>query len=121
MPEFDLPVGGSHLAGNMILDTSEAKPQVDIELISKLIQLDDFEGLSQVLPDTKKDVTGEPEDAGQDDKEADKQSDQPTSEQKIKLLSREVLSSFDSSILLQTEQVLSGKIVWARRLSEDKC
>lgn len=109
MPEFDLQVGGSHLAGNMILDTSGAKPQVDIELISKLIQLDDFEGLSQVLPDTKKDVTGEPEDAGQDDKEADKQSDQPTSEQKIKLLSREVLSSFDSSILLQTEQVLSGK------------
>lgn len=109
MPELSLQVGDSLLAGNMSLDVSGTKPQMNMEFISELIQLDDFEGLAEVLPETKNGDTDESENAGEDNEKGESQPDGQTTEQKKNLLSKEILSSFDANLLVKAEQVLSGE------------
>ncbi len=100
MNELNFKVGDSLLVGNMNLDASGTKPEVNLEFISERIQLDDFEGLAQVLPDTGKEGTA---DSGED-----KDPEEQSGGQKKNLLSKEVLSSIDGTMLAKAEQVLSG-------------
>lgn len=103
MPELDLRVGESRLAGKMNLNPSAETPEVNIELISDVIQINDFSGLKSLFAESKTD--GAEEKGGTvlaDETVAD------TSEKK-KILSREILSSFNAHLLVKAEEVISGE------------
>jgi len=103
LPNLAITIGGSDLTGNMRLDESGEKPEVRIQLISKVLQLDDFE-LGDWDPDGKN-GTGEKE---------KKSVEQPVVEETKKailppFLSPESLSRFNGTVSIEMAEVLSGK------------
>ena len=117
MPKLRLSVGKSNLNGRMNLAMSKAKPALDIELISDLIRLEDFDSLKK-KEKAGNSVSGEK--AGNDaDKvttavkpneiadqalkaeQAAKSSDSATKS----LISYEVLNALDANIKVQSKQV----------------
>jgi uncharacterized protein involved in outer membrane biogenesis len=109
MPELDLQVGESSLAGNMSLDPSKETVEVNIELISELIRIDDFAGIMKALPGTSKDDTAESETTVPQDEEISETSKQPPAKERQNLLSKEVLSSFNADLLVKAKEVTSGE------------
>ncbi len=87
-----LQSGASQLSGNMQLDMSGEQPDLRIELVSKLIQLDDFSGMKTPqqeplrIPETGEDA-----------------------EQPRDLLSYDILRALNAEITIQAQQVLSGE------------
>ena len=102
-------VGESHLAGSLKLNTSQARPRLDISLVSKLIQLDDFDtGKPEEAP------AEQPEGAADAEKVVPEQASEEAAEElqsgDIKnLLSYEVLSAFDADIKIEAQEVKSGE------------
>jgi uncharacterized protein involved in outer membrane biogenesis len=106
---LDVQVGDSKLDGSLRLDMTPAKPKLDIAMVSKLIQIDDF--------DTgKTDETGEPPVDGEDDaasaesekpEEAEASAEEPVGERR-QLLSYEVLNAFDADVKIEAQEVMSG-------------
>jgi uncharacterized protein involved in outer membrane biogenesis len=100
LSKLDLKVGGSDLKGSMQLNTTLDKPSLNVELISRLIRVEDFYSGEKGKHDTEVqseagDKTNIPEqDAADDYRE---------------LLSHEVLNSLDAVIHVEARQVTSGK------------
>jgi uncharacterized protein involved in outer membrane biogenesis len=93
---IDVTVGKSQLEGRLRLNTALDKPKLDVELLSKLIRVDDF-----YFPDPGKATVGEETDegatvnlAGEDDSR--------------KLISHEVLNKLDAEIHVEARRVTSG-------------
>jgi len=102
-------VGDTRLKGNLKLDTSLEKPKLDISLVSRLIQLDDFdtgEPEEATAKQTTGDVDTKKETPGQTTAEA---AEEQHTEDIRNLLSYEVLSVFDADIKIETQEVRSGK------------
>jgi len=104
LSSLNLKIGRSNLDGRFHLNLSQAKPKVEVSLISDLIQLDDF-------------PTGKPgqSEAGQpEDKNENESTENPTGEEVPpeedgkKWLSYEVLNGLDAQINIAAKQVLSG-------------
>lgn len=102
-------VGDSHLHGQLKLSALKNKPKLDISLVSKLIQLDDFDTGQQ-----QQAATEQPE-SETDSKQApytnipDAVTKAQQSGDTKKLLSYEVLSAFDADIRIEAQDVRSGK------------
>jgi len=109
MPELDIQVGESRLAGMMSLDPSKEIPEAKIELISELIQLDDFSEIMNALSDSKTDDTPETEETVSEDEPEIEISEQQPAEERKNLLSREVLRSFNADLLIEAKEVTSGE------------
>ncbi len=99
-----IQVGNSDLAGKMSLNESGEKPEIMIQLVSKVLQLDDF-ALGEWDPEGKKET-------GKNEK---KPEEQPAAEKETKtatvpsFLSPESLSRFNGTLSIEMAQVLSGK------------
>lgn len=102
LPQLDLKVGESGFAGKMSLDTSAEIPQVDIELISDLIRIDDFEAIMEASDDNSPDTEGE-------DETTSETTDEKREKRGRNLLSKEVLSSFNADLLVKAQKVTSGE------------
>jgi len=92
--EFEMRIGQSDLTGNAVLSTTGAKPDLNIELGTRTLQIDDFDvgEWSAVEPEN-------PQPKEEELAEAD-----------IKmLLSPEVMQSMDASLAVNVNEVLSGK------------
>jgi uncharacterized protein involved in outer membrane biogenesis len=109
LSNLDLQVGESRLEGKMSLDASEEKPEVNIELISKLLRIDDFDAINKT-PDETSEITQRPasdETENADENVAEK-TDKKGKNGERNLLSRDVLSSFNAELLVKAEKVTSG-------------
>lgn len=104
-----LEVGDSRLDGKLKLTTSQAKPKLDISLISELIQLDDFD------TGKKQQAAAEPaeDETGSKEKMSEQAIEEVAEEQSVsnrkKLLSYEVLNAFDAEIKIEAQDVRSGE------------
>lgn len=102
-----LKVGMSSLDGDFKLDLSQAKPKLDISLLSALLQMDDFRtGQTEKRDQTN---TEEVEEQNTTASKSEAPVVEPTQNEPRSLLSYEVLNAFDASIAVTAEQVLGGK------------
>lgn len=109
LSQMKIKVGTSDLAGRMVLNTEGDKLQIESELTSNLLQIDDF-ALGQWSPERKTDQLKESE--PKDDKtEAEQKRDQ---EKALALLSPEALSRADAHFIIDLAKVMSGKDVTGR-------
>lgn len=91
---------------NLKLSGVQNRPKLDISLVSKLIQLDDFDtGEPKPKEEEKTETEAKEEVTEQKTEEAEAQ---PTDDAK-NLLSYEVLSAFDADIKIEAQDVRSGK------------
>ena len=97
MPQLDLIVGKSDMKGQMKLDMSQKKPDLNIVLVSNLIRLEDFDSLRT---DEKKEAVDE---AGKEDT-AEKKVDESEDDTKP-LLSYEVLNALNGNIRVEAKKV----------------
>ena len=103
LSRLSMHVGDSQLEGKLKLDTSLKKPELVFSLVSKLIQLDDF--------DTGKRKVAKQKDAVDtaDDKAVEKAVEESPTRKRRNLLSYEVLNAFDADITIEAQEVRSGK------------
>ena len=98
LSKLDVKVGGTSLNGKMMLDISQKKPKLDIELISDSIQINDFDLKKKgKISETK------------EKKSASKKLTQEEKQKIRKLLSPEVMGLIDANIKIEAKQLLSGK------------
>jgi len=103
LSNLEIQLGNSDLTGSMSFNESDEKPDVTIQLVSKVLQLDDFE-LGEWQPDGKKDPG----------KNENKTKGQPAEGKSTKItavpsfLSPESLSRFNGTLSIEMAQVLSG-------------
>lgn len=106
MPVLDLLIGKSDLNGKLNLDTSKAKPDLNIELISNLIRLQDFDSLRS--DEEKKQRKSEKKTVDEETKE-----DSDVAEAKLdeaddvakSLMSYKVLNAFNANIKVEAKKV----------------
>lgn len=103
LPKLNLQVGESRLAGKMNLDMSTEKPKVNVELISELFRIDDFDSLRKKPEEGEQPEDTEPQDT------AEEVSEKQDEEVERNLLSPEILGSLDADLLVEAKQVTSGE------------
>lgn len=107
MSVLNLKVGESSLDGSLKLDLSQAKPKLDVSLVSELLQMDDFRTESEKqAAEAQSEADSEPEELAT---EAEDDAAKPGEGPGKSLLSYEVLSAFDADIRIAAEQVQSGE------------
>ncbi|MFW2437976.1 MAG: AsmA family protein [Arenicellales bacterium] len=105
MPALDLVVGKSDLKGKFNLDTSSARPDLNIELISNHIRLEDFDSLrsneeKEQRKNKDKGADEAKDDAGDKAEEKTDESDDTKS-----LMSFEVLNALNANIKVEAKKV----------------
>jgi len=109
LSKLNLQVGESRLSGKMILDSSVEKPEVNIELISELLRIDDFDAMIKSSDENSQTTeTVETEEAGNVDETVVEETDKQSGNDKRDPLSKEVLSSFNAELLIKAKKVTSG-------------
>lgn len=109
LSKLDLQVGESRLEGKMSLDASEEKPEVNIELISELLHIDDFDAMKKTSDETSQITqTPTPDETDNADENIAEKTDKQGKNGERDLLSRDVLSSFNAELLVKAEKVTSG-------------
>ena len=105
MPVLDLVVGKSNLNGKLNLATSRAKPELNVEFISNLIRLEDFDSLrSDEEKEQRKNKKKKTAESGEEESPvADKIDDDDIEEKR--LLSYEVLNALDANIKIEAKKV----------------
>ena len=93
---LNITVGKSQLEGRLQLNTTLDKPKLDVELLSKLIRVDDF-----YFPDSAKVVADEEIEAVVAVEQADE-------DEGRELISHEVLNKLDADIHVEARRVTSG-------------
>jgi len=106
MPVLDLVVGKSDLNGMLKLDMTQAKPDLEIELISDLIRLEDFDSLrtdaeNEQQNNKKKSVDEAVREGGDVAENKEKESENTTKS----LMSYEVLNVFNANIKVVAKKV----------------
>jgi uncharacterized protein involved in outer membrane biogenesis len=94
--EFEVHIGQSDLSGNAVLKTKGAKPDLDIELGTEILQIDDFDLGDWSAVEPQKQMP-------------EKQDKDPAREDLKLLLSPEVMKSMDARLAVKVNEVLSGK------------
>jgi len=100
LSQLDVQVGKTNLKGKMNLDVSQKVSKLDIELISDMIQINDFDFDSKKEKEEKKKTTTETK---------KKELTQNEKKKIRKLLSQEVLGLVNADIKIKAKQVFSGK------------
>ncbi len=107
LSDMKIQVGSSDLAGNMKLNMDGDKPEADVQLVSSLLQIDDFD-MDGWSPEGKKgQQQKEAEATPEKEKTATKNSDDQL--QAASMLSAESLGKANASLLVQFDNVMSGK------------
>lgn len=111
--DLQLAIGSSRLAGRGSVDTTQARPRLDIALASPLIQLDDFR-LGGWSPTEARADEGKASQADKDtalDAQALRKKAVDASDQVQGLLSPATLKKLEAQLSVNVERVLSGKDV----------
>ncbi len=107
LSNLQLKVGSSDLTGSMSLNNSGARPEIKVQLISNVLQINDF-ALGDWSPDGKKSSPVEKESTqGQAPEEKEKKEKQAADVHS--LLSPEALARFNGTLSIEMAKVLSGK------------
>ena len=110
MPQLDLLIGKSDLKGKMHLNTSAAKPELDIELVSNLIRLEDFDSLrTDKEKEQRKGKKDTIEEAAKKDSDASERKTEETDNETKQLLSFEVLNALNANIQVEAKKVVAEK------------
>jgi len=104
LSKLNIRVGESRLNGRMKLSAGQPKPKLNISLISKSIQLDDFD--TGKPEQTEKQV---PQDKAKVDQQREEKTETTPDAGGRSLLSYEVLSAFEADIKIEARDVRSGK------------
>lgn len=110
MPQLDLLIGKSDLKGKMHLNTSAAKPELDIELVSNLIRLEDFDSLrtdeeKELRKNKNKPLDGD-EKEGSDI--AEQEGNKPDDDAR-EMLSYEILNALNANVHIEAKKVTAEK------------
>ena len=109
LPKLDLQVGESRLSGKVSLDSSVEKPEVNIQLISELLRIDDFDAMAGSSDENSQTTeVVEAKDARDVNETVVEETDKQSENDKRNLLSKEVLSSFNAELLAKAKKVTSG-------------
>jgi len=108
LSKLDLQVGQSRLAGKMSLDSSEEKPVADIELISELLRIDDFDAMKKISENSLVTQPAVSEETEKVDEAAIGETEKQGEDDERDLLSLDVLSSFNAELLVKAKKVTSG-------------
>jgi len=100
---LDVTVGKSQLEGRIRLNTTLDKAKLDIELLSKLIRVDDF-----YFGESDKATAGGETAAGVTVEQASESSEQDDGDEGRELISYEVLNKLDAVINVEARRVTSG-------------
>ncbi len=92
LSDLGIKVGSSNLTGNMRYNDSGERPEIDVQLVSNVLQLDDF-------------VIGEWSPEGED---SSKEKGDISDNKIPSLLSPEALARFNATLSIRMEKVLSG-------------
>ncbi len=109
LSNLEIKVGSSELSGSMSLNHKGDRPEVTVQLTSKILQLDDF-ALGNWSLDGKKDSVEDEEDAKEqvsEEKVAEEKESKPVVVPSF--LSPESMSRFNGTLSIEMDQVLSGK------------
>jgi uncharacterized protein involved in outer membrane biogenesis len=107
MPVLDLIIGKSDLKGKLLLDTSQAKPDLDIELISNLVRLEDFDSLRSDEEKEQRKNKNKKADEPADDGETVKDETDEAADEEKRLLSYEVLNALNADIKIEAKKVVA--------------
>ncbi len=99
-------IGTSDLTGNMSLDMTGDRPEADVELVSSLLQIDDFD-MGDWGPEGKTTPEEKQETAAEEDKSEQEKAD--NREKAASLLSPEALARANAHLLVRLDKVMSGK------------
>jgi len=105
LSDLQIKIGTSDLTGTMRLDMAGVKPEAEVQLVSNLLQIDDFD-TGDWSPEGKSAAEERQETApevGEPEKKEPKESSQAAS-----LLSAESLGRINAQILIKLDKVLSG-------------
>ena len=103
--DFSLRVGKSDLTGEASLDTTAAKPRLNIDLRTKTLQINDFD-FGEWSAVEKKEIKAEP---GKEEVKKDAGDLEETREKIKTLLSPEVMQALNARLAVTVDKVLSGK------------
>ncbi len=110
LPQVDLQVGESKLEGAMSLDNSLEVPKIEIEVVSELFRIDDFDSIIKQSAEKKEDVEKIVKEEGEDeDKSANKVVDGQDEAGNRDLLSPAVLGQINADIVVKAKKVTSGE------------
>jgi uncharacterized protein involved in outer membrane biogenesis len=110
LPQLDIQVGESKLAGKMSLDNSLEIPKVEIEVISELFRIDDFDSILKKSPeqDDETDKVAKKE-TEKVESSADETAEKHVEKGNRGLLSPDILGSLNADLLLKAKKVTSGE------------
>ncbi len=103
LSNLDIKVGSSDLTGNMSFNSSGERPEFKVQLVSNIVQINDF-ALGDWSPEGEKEPAQNREEA--------KQQSPKNTEERVEvpaLLSPESLAKFNGSVSIKMAKVLSGK------------
>ena len=107
LSDLQIKVGTSNLTGNMKLDMGGDKPEAEVQLISSLLQIDDFD-MGDWSPEGKE-VQQQKDPEGTPAKQMDKARENKELSRASSLLSAESLGKANAQLLIQLDKVMSGK------------
>jgi uncharacterized protein involved in outer membrane biogenesis len=96
-------VNESGLEGRINLDTTQEKPKVDVDLVSNLFRVEDFDVKHAQAGREDPDETADEQEEKQEEKTAPR-----AAGENRRLLSREVLNKFNAGLRLEAKKVTSG-------------
>jgi uncharacterized protein involved in outer membrane biogenesis len=105
LSDLHIKVGASDLTGTMRLDMAGIKPEAEVQLVSSLLQIDDFD-LGDWSPEGENAAEKEQETASEEGKPEKKETRE--SSQAASLLSAESLGRANAQLLIKLDKVMSG-------------
>jgi uncharacterized protein involved in outer membrane biogenesis len=110
LTQVDLQVGESKLEGKMTLDNSLEIPKIDIEVISELFRIADFDSLINKSPEQEDETDKVAKNETQkEDSSFDETAGNDAEKGNRNLLSPEVLGSLNADLLVKAKKVTSGE------------
>jgi uncharacterized protein involved in outer membrane biogenesis len=106
LSDLNVRVGQSEMIGNATLETAAQRPQLNVDLTTKTLQINDFKTEDWSLFE---DDEVETEDAAMDMNKTDEAHASKDEQEAHHLLSPEVMNFLDARLSLRVEEVLSGK------------
>ena len=106
LSDLRIKVGTSDLTGKMFLNMAGEKPDAKVELISNVLQIDDFD-VDDWSPEGK--AVPEEEKKGAPEADTTEKQESDRREKAASLLSQEALSRADAHLLVKLNKVMSGR------------
>jgi uncharacterized protein involved in outer membrane biogenesis len=108
LSDLKIKVGTSDLTGHMVLSLKEDRPDIEAQLASNVLQIDDF-ALSQWSPERETTPASDPKAESEPKEDASKIKQQADQQKVLSLLSPEAMSRANAHLSVNLDKVMSGK------------